>query len=297
MPDSSSQLSPDWQDLIDTHDAPGVGPDPSEELSSEEIEEVRRAYERSAAAGRQRLLEAFRALLQDRIDALEETAEKAAELSGRAELENAEARKGPLRAIGAERAAVFGKNLDHIYQYLGMTYDELSAVTGISRSTLHTFVRERPAPSLGSVMQVSVSLGLHPTVLLAGYPELKSWEQVADLTVLSSELREESLENTTETMDRMLHEDPPPEEGNPADWLRRVEDAAKEIAPYCPSPGGALGAAVGRHHGGLKGAGIAAAVAHSHRSAIEEPNLEGFRYPGPFVEQCLRSKLRDRSWE
>jgi len=301
MSNRLSQLSADWNDLIQMHDAPGIGPDPSAELPSEEVEQVRRVYERSAAAGRQRLLEAFRGLLKDRIDALEETAEEAAELSGRAELENAEARKGPLQNAGAEKAAVFGKNLDLIYQYLGITYDELSAVTGISRSTLNTFIRERPAPSLGSVMQVSVSLGLHPTVLLAGYPELESWEGMVDLEMaglgaLPSGVKEKSLENTSETMGRILHEDPPPEEGNPADWLRRVEDAAKKIAPYCPSPGGALGAVIGRHYGGMKGAGIAAVVAHAHRSAVEKPDLEGFRYPGPFVEHNLRLKLRGGYW-
>jgi hypothetical protein len=50
-------------------------------------------------------------------------------------------------------------------------------VTGISRSTLNTFIRERPAPSLGSVVQVGISLDVHPTVLLSGYPDLKSWDQ------------------------------------------------------------------------------------------------------------------------
>jgi O-phosphoseryl-tRNA(Cys) synthetase len=68
-------------------------PDPFAELSAKKIEQIKRAYERSAAAGRQRLRTAFQALLQDRIDTLEATVEEAAELSSRAELENARARK------------------------------------------------------------------------------------------------------------------------------------------------------------------------------------------------------------
>ena len=78
--------------------------------------------------------------------------------------------------------------------------------------------------------------------------------------------------------------------------MRGIERAIKEIAPYCPSPGGALGAVIGPHHGGMKGAGIAAVVVHAHRSAVEKPDLEGFRYPGSFVEYNLRLKLRDRYW-
>ena len=303
MPDPSPQLFDDWQDLVQRRSVPGIGSDPEEELSTEEIEHVNRAYKQSGAAGRQRLLEAFRGLLQSRIDALEETAIEAAELSGRAELENAEERKGPLQAVGEEKAEVFGANLELVYQYLGMTYDELSAVTGISRSTLHTFIKERPAPSLGSVYQVAVSLGVHPTVLMAGYPELKSWGGMTDLRVLPSEVKEESLQPTTEPMWKLLNAEVPTEEDavvekeGPAEWLLRVERAAEKIGPYCPSPGGAIGAVIGRHHGGMKGAGIAAALAHSLRSAIERENLEGFRYPGPFVEHCLRSKLQDQYWE
>jgi len=303
MPNPSSQLFADWQDLVQKHEVPGINTDPAEELSAEEIRGVNRAYERSGAAGRQRLLEAFRGLLQTRIDTFKESASEAAKLSSRAELENAEQRKGPLQALGEEKAETFGANLDLVYNFLEVTYDELSAVTGISRSTLHTFIREKPAPSLGSVYQVAVSLGVHPTVLLAGYPELENWEGMIDLELLPSEVKEKNLKCTTEPMGRLLHGEPSDEAetlgeaSGPSEWLGRVERAARKIAPYCPSPGGAIGAVIGRHHGGMKGAGIAAASAHGLRSAAQEPDLEGFRYPGPFVEHCLQMKLRDRYWE
>jgi transcriptional regulator with XRE-family HTH domain len=296
MPNPSSQLVADWQDLLQMYDVAGIDTDPAEELSPEELRQVNRVYEQGRAAGRERALDAFRTLLKGRIDRLEETAEEVAEHSTRAELENAEARKGPLQRVATEKAEVFGENLDLVYQYLRMTYDELSSVTGISRSTLHTFIRERPAASLGSVYQVAVSLGLHPSVLLAGYQELESFESVADLRALPSEVKEESLGRTTEEMGRLLREDPAGETGDPAEWLSRAERAARKLAPYCPSPGGALGAVIGRHHGGMKGASVAAVVAHAHRSAVEQPDLEGFRYPGPFVEYSLRSKLRNRYW-
>jgi transcriptional regulator with XRE-family HTH domain len=302
MPNPSSQLFADWQDLVQKHEVPGIDTDPAEELSAEEIRGVNRAYERSGAAGRQRLLEAFRGHLQTRIDTFKKSASEAAKLSSRAELENAEQRKGPLQALGEEKAEMFGANLDLVYNFLEVTYDELSAVTGISRSTLHTFIREKPAPSLGSVYQVAVSLGVHPTVLLAGYPELKSWDGMVDQTALPSEIREKSLQRTTGPMGKLLRAEVPTEaeaaveKGGPAEWLSRAEWAARRIAPYCPSPGGAIGAVIGRHHGGMKGAGIAAALAHGLRSAAQEPNLEGFRYPGPFVEHCLQLKLRDRYW-
>ncbi len=154
-----------------------------------------------------------------------------------------------------------------------------------------------------AVFQVAVSLGVHPSVLLAGYPELESLGDTADLRALPSEIKEESLQRTTGPMGKLLRAEVPTgaeaavETEGPAEWLRRAERAARTLAPYCPSPGGAIGAVIGRHHGGMKGAGIAAALAHGLRSATEEPDLEGFRYPGPFVEQCLRSKLRDRHWD
>lgn len=300
MPDPSSQLVADWQDLIQMYDVAGIDTDPAEELSPDELRQVSRAYEKSGAAGRERALDAFRNLLKSRIGRLEETVGEVAKRSTQAELENAEARKGPLQRVSAEEAEVFGENLDLVYQYLEITYDELSSVTGISRSTLHTFIRERPAASLGSVYQVAISLGLHPTVLLAGYPELESWKEIADLKALPSEVKDERLKQTTGPMGRLLRgsseEDSSGEEANPSEWLSRANRAARTLAPYCPSPGGALGAVIGRHHGGMKGAGIAAVVAHAHRSSVEKPDLEGFRYPGPFVEHNLRFKLRDRYW-
>lgn len=323
MADPSPQFVAAWQDLTGEFEAPGIGPNPSEELPSSEVEQVNRAYEKSAAAGRERALKAFRDLLERRMDTFRETAEEAAEKSGRAELKNAEAREGPLKTAGARRASVFGRNLDLLYQYLGITYEELSAVTAISKSTLNAFIRERPSPALGSVFQVGTGLGVHPTVLLAGYPELEIWEEAADPASLASgsslpsEIENSRLRRTTEPMNRLLDGEAPDGEAfdaeafdaeafdvddlgganGPAEWLRRVEDVAQKLAPYFPSPGGALGAVIGWHHGGLKGAGLAAAAGHRYRLAVEQRDLEGFRCPGPFIESCLRRKLRHRYWE
>jgi hypothetical protein len=124
-----------------------------------------------------------------------------------------------------------------------------------------------------------------------------------DLELLPSEVKEKNLKCTTEPMGRLLRGEPSGEAetlgeaSGPSEWLGRVERAARKIAPYCPSPGGAIGAVIGRHHGGMKGVGVAAAFAHGLRSAAQEPDLEGFRYPGPFVDHCLQLKLRDRYWE
>lgn len=171
---------------------------------------------------------------------------------------------------------------------MGLTYDELTDLTAISRSTVYKITTEYSKPTLKSIFQTTIAFGLHSSVLLSDYRSLQGWNEIITADPYPS-VFDETLENTTERMNRTLRKEED-EDFDPALWLSKVEEAAQEMASYYPTPGGILGAVICRHHGGEKGAYLASRFGHEKRNEACRENLGGFTFPGRFVEQRLKQK-------
>lgn len=293
-------LLQDWDRLIEEYPVEGVAisNDPTEALSASERQAIADAYEKDRTAGYARAAEAYSRLLHRRKAAAAEQADTLAHELGQWELRHAD-RREPLQDAAKRDAERFGQNLEVLHEYMGFRYDDLAQVTGISRSTVYKIARDRSTPTLSSVLQVATSFGLHVSVLLAGPEELTAWDRALGTVPLPLDLEERKLEATTEAMERRLRGDEGGEDDElyaPGPWLTDVEEAAREVARRCPSPGGVFGAVIGRHHGGEKGAYVGGYMGHRLRGAAEREDLEGFRFPGRYVEAQLKKKLNEAYW-
>lgn len=290
--DLKETLPEDWNTILEKYDAPGVAisDDPFEELPDDVLADLNEAYQEDPAAGAQRAIEAYRALLKRRRQAIGAAVEEISLDSGRVEMNMADRRKPPLREAATDDSEIFGRNLQLIAEYMNLTYDELTDLTGISRSTVYKIATEYSRPTLKSVLQASVAFGLHVSVLLADFQTIEGWEK-AGVGGPCPHSFDEDLEETFDQMNEMLLEEESPN-FDPAGWLTDVEDAASEMARYCDSPGGILGAVIGRHHGGERGAYLASSVGHKMQAASGAREVGGFEFPGRFVRMRLKQKLR-----
>lgn len=296
MSTPSSPFLNDWQDLKTSHQIPDceISDDPAEELPPETIESINEEYEQHVEIGTLRATDEFQKLLQSRREALEEKVEEIGWENGKLDLEElSDKRNDTLSNFGDEEAERFGWHLTILYEYMGISYDQLAQVTGISRSTVYKIMSRRNLPGLPSIIRISASLGLHKSLLLADFETVEIWNELLRFPsgVGMSDIE---LERTTEEMQTMLFGEESDEGFDPAQWLTEVEEAATEVSQHFSSPGGVLGGVIGRHHGGRKGAYICGYYGHKLRKAVRKPDSdsESLPFPSRFVKAVLRHKLQ-----
>jgi transcriptional regulator with XRE-family HTH domain len=184
-------------------------------------------------------------------------------------------------------------NLRLVRELLGLKDADFAPLSGLSRSSIYSLERGQTQPRLTTLYQIALSAGVHPTVLIMSAGEIEGWGRLLSRCApLQGVLDQLPFGSTIDEMNRMF-DDEHPEGRDPADWMAELEDAIRQVARRAArsSTSAVIGAAIGRQWAGLYGATVVAHVAHAFAPLIEQENLEGFRLPGPFIEERLRFHL------
>lgn len=287
-------LEEDWTAFAKEYSQRGVqiSKSPDKELSNGQVESIHDAYRTSRDAGEQRVREVLKGILEGRKKSIDQSLDSLEKAFEDAELRNASQRKKPLSEEAGRKASQLGSNIDLLKEYLSVTFEDLAAVSGLSRSSLHKIARKGRIPKITTLYKLGIGLGVHPEILRAGTDTLRGLDQLADVSYLQSSTGPEKLEDTTGEMDDVLYGDPD-EGSDPGHWLTIVEDITVKIVEYYKSNGGILGAVIGRHHGGRYGAFLAAHAAHRMRKELTHEDLGGFRFPSQFIWGRIKRRLRE----
>lgn len=284
----------DWAVLVREYSEEGIqiSESPRQELSNSVLEAVQDAYESSRHAGAEKARELFKGVLEKRKESLDQSLGSLVKDSEQAELQNADQRKKPLSHEARRKASRLGLNIDLLVEYLSVSFDQLAAVTGLSRSSVYKMARKERVPKSATLYQLGIGIGVHPVVLSADIETLRGLDTFVNPTPLEATSNPDTLKMTTSKMDDALYGDPN-DDKDPGDWLTIVEEVTVNVVEYYESNGGVLGAVIGRHHGGNYGAFLAACVAHRMRREISHVDLGGFQFPSKFVWGRIKRRMRD----
>jgi transcriptional regulator with XRE-family HTH domain len=287
-------LEKDWSALARKYSQAGIhiSEFPGEELSGTQIDSIQEAYRSSRGAGEERVRKVLKGVLERRKKSIDQSLESLLNDLEDAEIQNADQRKKPLSEEANRNASRIGLNIDLLREYLSLTFEEMAAVTGLSRSSLNKITRQERMPKTTTLYQLGIGLGLAPVILLSGPKTLQGLDRIASPPALEASSKPNTLEITTDEMCDALYGNP--DEGkDPGYWLDEVQSVSVKVADHYQSHGGILGAVIGRHHGGRYGAFLTAYVAHRMRNELRYGDLDGFRFPSEFVWGRIEWRMRE----
>lgn len=300
---ADTHLAKDWRELAERYSQEGIqiSQSPHDELSSGQIEKILEAYERSQTAGKRKVREHIKGILERQKTSIDQTLDSLVEDFEDAELRNSDERTKPLSREAKRKAKQLGKNVDLLKEYLSVSFQKLAAVTGMSRSSLHKITRKGRVPKITTLYQIGIGMGVPPRILLADSETFRSLARLADLRGIGHKLDPEEQESTTGKMDDVLYGDPEKGDKDPGIWLDNMVEITGEVARHLEKSKGYRGASnatilsavIGRHHQGEYGAFLAAHVAHQMHHELEYENLGGFSFPSEYLRGRIEKRMRE----
>jgi len=289
-------LEKHWNDLRNRYSGSGItiSKKIEDEVSKRKLSTLRSKYQQDKNAGLQALRDVVEDLLQKRQEHAAKLVEKLVNETADAELRNAGSRKVPLKEKAVDRAQALATNLDIVQEFCAVSYEEMAALTGISKSALYKMIKGISIPNVSTLHQVAIAVGVPIPILLFEFEDIKACEDLVGDRITDLKTGKLDLKSTADQMMAAL-EDDPDVKGDPGTWMVELEEVANEVSKYYDHQGAILASAIGRHHGGVKGAWICARMAKDLAPTVTYDDLGGFVFPSEYLKRKIGMRL-DGLW-